>query len=315
MTQPSDGQAATGVPTCYRHPDRETWIRCQRCDKSICPDCMRDAAVGFQCPDCIKEANKGSRQNRAMYGGERSADPRLTAYVLIGINAVVWLAVVATGGRASDLIARLALVPKGTCESLSSSGYYPTAAGEQLCTLGTQGDGSWVPGVADGAVWQLITSQFTHIEIWHIAGNMLALWMLGPQLEAVLGRTRFLALYLLSGLAGSVAVLWLSSSNGLTLGASGAIYGLFGAFAVIAHKVKGDLRSIATVLAVNLFITFAIPNISWQGHLGGFAGGVLIAAILVYAPRKRRGVVQALGLSGFLLLLVALVALRIAALT
>ena len=79
MTQPSEGPAATGVPTCYRHTDRETWIRCQRCDKSICPDCMRDAAVGFQCPDCVKEASRGSRQNRAMYGGERSADPRLTS--------------------------------------------------------------------------------------------------------------------------------------------------------------------------------------------------------------------------------------------
>ena len=99
MTQPSEGQAATGVPTCYRHPDRETWIRCQRCDKPICPDCMRDAAVGFQCPDCVKQANKGSRQNRAMYGGERSADPRLTSYVLIGINAVVWLAITGDGRR------------------------------------------------------------------------------------------------------------------------------------------------------------------------------------------------------------------------
>ncbi|SEC00711.1 Membrane associated serine protease, rhomboid family [Nocardioides exalbidus] len=319
MSQPPDGApadgTATGVPTCYRHPGRETWIRCQRCDKPICPDCMRDAAVGFQCPDCVKEAARTSRQNRAMYGGERSADPRLTSLVLIGINAVVWLAVIATGWKNSDLIARLALVPKGTCESLSSSGYYPTAIGERLCTLGTGGDGHWVPGVADGAVWQLITSQFLHVEIWHIASNMLALWFLGPQLEAVLGRTRFLALYLLSGLAGSVAVLWLSGSGGLTLGASGAIYGLFGAYAVIAHKVRADLRSIATLLAVNLFITFAIPNISWQGHLGGIVGGAVVAAIIAYAPRTRRTLVQALGLGGFLLVLVALIAARIAALS
>lgn len=318
MTQPPEGptadQTAAGVPTCYRHPDRETWIRCQRCDKPICPDCMRDAAVGFQCPDCVKQANKGSRQNRAMYGGERSADPRLTSLVLIGINAVVWLAVVATGWRNSDLVARLALVPKGTCESLSSDGYYPGVLGERLCALGTGGDGQWVPGVADGAVWQLITSQFLHLEIWHIAGNMLALWFLGPQLETVLGRTRFLGLYLLSGLAGSVAVLWLSGSSGLTLGASGAIYGLFGAYAVIAHKVRADLRSIATLLAVNLVITFAIPNISWQGHLGGIVGGAVVAAVIAYAPRQRRTLVQALGLAAFLLLLVALIALRITAL-
>ncbi|GAA1911770.1 rhomboid family intramembrane serine protease [Nocardioides hwasunensis] len=302
------------MPTCYRHPGRETWIRCQRCDKPICPDCMRDAAVGFQCPDCVKEAARTSRQNRALYGGRRSADPRLTSLVLIGINVAVWLAVIATGWKNSDLIARLALVPKGTCESLSSGGYYPTAAGERLCMLGTGGDGHWVPGVADGAVWQLITSQFLHVEIWHIAGNMLALWVLGPQLEAILGRTRFLVLYLLSGLAGSVAVLWLSGSGGLTLGASGAIYGLFGAYAVIAHKVRADLRSIATLLVVNLFITFAIPNISWQGHLGGIVGGAIIAAVIAYAPRTRRTQVQALGLAGFFIVLVALIALRIAAL-
>ena len=104
LTEPPEGvRPPAGVPTCYRHPDRETYIRCQRCDKPICPDCMRDAAVGFQCPDCVKAATKGSRQNRAMYGGERSADPRLTTYVLIGINAVVWLAITATGGR--DLVA------------------------------------------------------------------------------------------------------------------------------------------------------------------------------------------------------------------
>ncbi|MCF6378428.1 rhomboid family intramembrane serine protease [Nocardioides KLBMP 9356] len=316
MTEPSEGAAATGVPpTCYRHPDRETWIRCQRCDKPICPDCMRDAAVGFQCPDCVKQANKGSRQNRAMYGGERSADPRLTSYVLVGINAVVWLAVVATGWNRSDLIPRLGLVPRGTCESLSSSGYYPTAVGERLCTLGTGGDGHWVPGVADGALWQLVTSQFLHVEIWHIASNMLALWLLGPQLEAVLGRTRYLALYLLSGLAGSVAVLWLSAPGGVTYGASGAIYGLFGAYAVIAHKVRADLRSIGALLAVNLFITFAVPNISWQGHLGGIVGGALVAAIVAYAPVARRTVVQAAGLTAFLAVLLVLVAVRVAALS
>ncbi len=314
MTQPSEGPAATGVPTCYRHPDRETWIRCQRCERPICPDCMRDAAVGFQCPDCVKQASKGSRQNQAMYGGERSADPRLTTFFLIGINAVIWLAVVATGWKNSELIPRLALVAKGTCESLSSNGYYPTAIGERLCTLGTQGDGHWVPGVADGAVWQLITSQFLHVEIWHIASNMLALWVLGPQLESVLGRTRFLVLYLLSGLAGSVAVLWLSDAGGLTLGASGAIYGLFGAYAVIAHKMRGDLRSIATLLAINLFITFAIPNISWQGHLGGIVGGAVVAAVIAYAPRGRRTAVQAVGLAAFTVVLVVLIALRVAAL-
>ena len=314
MSTPSAPDPVAGVPTCYRHAGRETWIRCQRCERPICPDCMRDAAVGFQCPSCVSEGAKQTRSGRTAYGGARSGNPALTSMALIATNVAVWLAILATGWQSSNLIGRLALVPKGMCESLGSDGYYPTAVSERLCSLGTQGDGSWVPGVADGAYWQLITSQFVHVQAWHIAGNMLALWMLGPQLEAALGRTRFLALYLLSGLAGSVAVLWLSGAGGYTLGASGAIYGLFGAYAVIVHKVGGDLRSIGALLAINVFITFAVPHISWQGHLGGLLGGIAIAAVLVYSPRARRAQVQALGLLGLFALLVVLIVLRIAAL-
>ena len=159
-----------------------------------------------------------------------------------------------------------------------------------------------------------MTSQFTHVQLWHIAGNMLALWFLGPQLEAVLGRSRFLALYLLSGLAGSVTVLWFSSEIGITVGASGAIYGLFGALGVVAHKVGGDLRGLFGLLAINLFITFAVPGISWQGHVGGLVGGALIAALLVYAPRRHRALVQWGGLAVLTVALLALAFVRTLAL-
>ena len=141
------------MPTCYRHPDRETWIRCQRCDKPICPDCMRDAAVGFQCPDCVKEASKGSRQNRAMYGGERSADPRLTTFVLIGINAVVWLAITVTGGRPSRLAHLFALTPTGSCGSVSTpSQYYPRRHRAAVCESLPDGDasGRWASPTGPG---------------------------------------------------------------------------------------------------------------------------------------------------------------------
>ena len=306
MTAESDPAAA--VPTCYRHEGRETWIRCQRCGRPICPDCMRDASVGFQCPSCVSEGAKTTRTGRTAYGGQRSANPALTSIALIVINAAVWLAVLATGWKSSDLVNVLGLRPNGGCAP--GDGYIYDQTRSVCDAVGA----TFLPGVADGAIWQLVTSQFLHVEIWHIAGNMLALWMLGPQLEAALGRARFLALYLLSGLAGSVAVLWLSGESGLTLGASGAIYGLFGAFAVISHKVGGDLRSIGALIALNLFITFAVPNISWQGHLGGILGGAVIAAILAYAPRQRRALVQGLGLAGVLALLVALIALRIVAL-
>jgi membrane associated rhomboid family serine protease len=172
-----------------------------------------------------------------------------------------------------------------------------------------------LPGVSDGAWWQLLSSAFLHVEIWHIAGNMLAVYVLGPQLELILGRARFLALYLVSGLAGSVAAFWLSAPMGLTLGASGAVYGLFGALLVLTLKLRADPRPMLALVAVNLVITFAVPNISWQGHLGGLLGGVAVAAVVVFAPRRVRGTVQAGGLAALTVLLLALVVWRTVVLT
>ncbi|HSU02273.1 MAG TPA: rhomboid family intramembrane serine protease [Nocardioides sp.] len=305
MTQPSDGQAATGVPTCYRHPDRETWIRCQRCDKSICPDCMRDAAVGFQCPDCVKEASKGSRQNRAMYGGERSADPRLTSYVLIGLNAVVWLAIAATGGNGSRLADLLALRANGAC---SPGDGYLYDIERQVCDAT---GGTFLPGVADGAWWQLMTSVFTHVEIWHVAMNMFALFIFGPALEGIIGRVRFLAVYLVGGLASSVLVLFLSNEYGSTVGASGALFGLLGALLVLARKARLNSQWLVQNLVVAVVITVVGWRlISWQGHLGGFLGGVAAAVVIAYAPRSSRSVVQWAGLGLLTAALVGLAVLR-----
>ncbi|MGA8258547.1 MAG: rhomboid family intramembrane serine protease [Nocardioides sp.] len=239
---------------------------------------MRDASVGFQCPDCVKQGAKHTRSGRTAYGGTRTANPALTSMVLIGINAVIWLAITADGGASSRLVDLLGLRPNGAC--LPGDGFVY----EYTKSMCDSGGGTYLPGVVDGAYWQLVTSAFLHVQLWHILGNMLALYVLGPQIEAALGRTRFLALYAISGLAGSAVVLWLSSEYGVTLGASGAIFGLFGALAVIIVKVGGDLRSIAGLLLINLLITVAVPNISWQGHLGGFVGGVLVTAALVYAP-------------------------------
>lgn len=313
MTQPPErpqaDPPAAGVPTCYRHPDRETWIRCQRCDKSICPDCMRDAAVGFQCPDCVKQANKGSRQNRALYGGERSADPRLTTYVLIGINAVVWLAITATGGRMSWLTHLLALRPVGVCDPANGSLY---DIREQVCIVS---DATYRAGFSDGAVWQLVTAAFTHVEIWHFAMNMFALFVFGPVLEGIVGRARFLAIYLVSALAGSATVVWFSSELSSTVGASGAIFGLLGALLVVARKARLNSQWLVQNLVLGVVITVVGWRfISWQGHLGGLVGGLLAAAIVAYAPRARRSLVQWVGLVGLTFVLVGLALLRGAAL-
>ena len=175
---------------------------------------------------------------------------------------------------------------------------------------------AWAPGVADGAYWQLLTSAFTHVEIWHIGFNVLAIYLLGPQLEVLLGKTRYLTLFLMSALAGSVTVYWLAPPNSLTLGASGAVFGLMAALLVVAVRVRGDVQGLITLVAINVVITVLGSSfISWQGHLGGFVGGLLVALVLVYAPRKGRTGWQVAGLGLFAVALVVAVLLRTAALT
>ncbi|WP_397208481.1 rhomboid family intramembrane serine protease [Nocardioides sp.] len=250
---------------------------------------MRSASVGFQCPGCVAEGARTTRAGRTAYGGLRPSNPGATTIALIGINAFVWVLVVATGWKSSELIQRLALSPLGTCFTSDGSGYFPGATEAMCRTAATR----YVPGVADGSYWQLVTSMFAHVEIWHIAFNMLALYAFGPQLELALGRARFLALYLLSGLSGSAFVYWLSAEYSATLGASGAIFGLMGALLVVAYKVGGNVQSLLTWIGINVLITVLGSSfISWQGHLGGFVGGVAITAALVYAPRERRTQVQ-----------------------
>ncbi|WP_300388811.1 rhomboid family intramembrane serine protease [uncultured Nocardioides sp.] len=302
MSQPPTPEP--GVPVCYRHPGRESHIRCQRCDRPICPDCMRDASVGFQCPDCVAEGARTTRQGRTTYGGTRRPDAAATSIALIAVNAGVWLAITLTGGSASRLVDLLALQLRGGC---ALDGFYRPNIVEQACT------GTWIPSFADGAFWQVLTSGFAHVQLLHIGFNMFALWVLGPQLEQLFGRGRFLALYFLSLLAGSVVVLWAAPEYQATLGASGAIYGLFAALVVCVRKVGGDLRQLGALIAVNLVITFMVPNISWQGHLGGFAGGLAVAALLVYAPRgPSRSAYQLTGLALIAVVLLAATALRLA---
>ena len=274
---------------------------------------MNDAAVGFQCPTCVAEGRKSTRSGRTAYGGLRSGNPALTTLVLIGINLAVWLSVLVTGGSNSVWLQRILLLPTGRCVSEGNAGsFYPGAASEQLCAGAI--DGQWIPGVADGAYWQLITSAFAHVGVLHIAGNMLLLFLIGPQIEAALGRSRFLALYLISALTASAAVYWLDSPDGSTLGASGAVSGLIAALLVMAIKVGGDVRGIMIYVVILAVYSVVLPNISWQGHLGGFVGGFVAAAILVYSPRQHRTLWQTSGLTLFTLVLVAAVLTRTAAL-
>ncbi|MEX0429282.1 rhomboid family intramembrane serine protease [Nocardioides sp. DS6] len=297
-------QPAPGVPTCYRHPGREAYIRCQRCNRPICPDCMNAASVGFQCPECVREGRATQRAARTTYGGLRPTDASFTTLVLIALNAVVWLLINLTGGNGSRLLNWLELRPRGVCLDQFGRGFLAQGLS---CRPGE----TILPGVDGGAYWQLVTSGFTHVAIWHIASNMFFLYLVGPQLETLFGRMRFLALYFISMLAGSALVYWAAPEYQSAIGASGAIFGLMAALLVVSVKRHADLRQILVLIAINFAITFAISGISWQAHVGGFVGGALTAGVLAYAPAgPRRTPVQAGGLLCLAVVVVLLIAAR-----
>jgi membrane associated rhomboid family serine protease len=253
---------------------------------------MRPASVGFQCPECVAAGSRTVREARTAFGGRVADDPRRVTLVLIGLNVVVFVLGLATGE--AELRERFGNIP-----------------GPAL--LPGQGP---LAGVAVGEYYRLVTAAFLHAGLLHLALNMVALFVLGPPLEAALGRVRFLALYLLSALGGSVAAYLLAPPNTLGVGASGAIFGLFGAYAVVVRRLGGDIGPILGLLAVNLVITFAVPFIDWRAHLGGLATGAVLAAAFAYAPRgAQRTVVQAVACGAAAALLVALVVARTAVLT
>lgn len=270
--QPPPG--APAVPHCYRHPDRETWISCQRCGRPICPDCMHSASVGFQCPQCIAEGRRTVRAPRTTGGGLVPSRAGYVSWTLIGLNVLAFVAMYVTPTDVdgwSEVENYGVLLPDGAFFS----------------------DVGQVGGVADGEYWRLLTAAFLHAGILHILFNMYALSLFGPMLEQFLGYVRFIALYFTTAIASSVTVYWLSPVHQPTLGASGAIFGLFGASFAVFMKRGLDVSSLLMLLGINLLITFTVPNISWQGHLGGLVSGLVLGGVLAYAPRQQRTLIQA----------------------
>lgn len=267
-----DPQDAHSLPGCYRHPDRETGVRCTRCERPICPECMVSASVGFHCPECVRDGSgtghaPTASQPRTLAGGTATADPRLLTKALLGINLLIFLLQLSLGDRFTD---RFDLIGLAYVPELRS-----------------------VEGVADGQWYRLLTAMFLHSGYVHILFNMLSLWWIGGPLEAALGRARYLTLYLVSGLAGSALTYLIADANQPSLGASGAIFGLFGATAVLMRRLRYDMRPIIALLVINLIFTFNPAfNISWEAHVGGLVGGVVIGYAMVHAPRERRSLIQ-----------------------
>ncbi|MBK8459895.1 MAG: rhomboid family intramembrane serine protease [Micropruina sp.] len=263
---------------------------------------MTNAAVGVHCPDCVAEGRRSTRSGIGPYGGTVSANPATTSWVLIAINLAVWALLLLTGGGAGPVYDVLALSPEGRCVPAANPTQYYPGVNQVECLAA--GGTAWVPGVVTGASWQLLTSMFAHVDLMHVASNLLTLWFLGPQVERTLGRLRFLGLYLFSGLAGGVAVLWWSDPASSTLGASGAIFGLLGGLLVLALKVRANPQPILVWLGLNVVITIVGRSfISWEGHLGGLIGGLVLTGVLLCSPKAGRSRWQLSGFVGFAALL------------
>lgn len=321
-----DPSPAAGVPLygCYRHPDRPTPYGCRACGRPICAECAWRTPEGLLCPECLAAAAGapppppppadavGAAPRPAGSGGPRRLRPRRApvTVALIALNVLVWAVLNVGGALGASLVYVLSLEPTALCvTSTADSGGLTAAA----CRAS---GGVFYPGVAEGSYWQLLTHAFTHLDPLHIGFNMLALWFLGPALERFFGPARYLALYLGSALAGAAAVYWLADPTSTTLGASGAVFGLMGALLMVGWRVGGDVRQLMMWLVANLVFTFlGGPGISWQGHLGGLAGGLVLGWLLLRGDERAKGGGAAASGRGWLPLLAYLgvVAIAVAA--
>lgn len=284
----------TSPRTCYRHPRRETGVSCTRCERPICPDCMVEASVGFQCPACVAEGNRGLRRARTAFGGRSVDKPYVTWTILILMGV----------GYVGQML---------TSENLLQAGGSRLVWNFGMLGYGIGSDGPM--GVVAGEWYRLITSAFLHGGLWHLLFNGWAMYVLGSPLERSLGHGRFLALWLLGALSGSVLSLLLAPPNQFSIGASGAIFALFGAVFLVGRRLGADMRVIGIVLAINLVITFVFPQISWTAHIGGLAAGLLLGAVFTYLPSgsARPAVRTAVHTAAIALLAVVLTALVVAA--
>lgn len=285
----SDQQAVGGppVPVCFRHPKRETYVRCTRCNRPICPDCMNEASVGFQCPECVGEAARASREPRTAFGGGLGGDRGYVTIALIALNVIVYVLTLAGGGLGA---------------AIGSDG---GLGGVATNLEGQLGVFDWSIAV-DHEYWRLITAMFVHFSILHVLMNMWCLWILGRYLERALGPGRFAALYFVCGIGGNVAVYLFAPLRELSGGASTAVFGLFAAMFFINRKLGLSTSSVVVLIAVNLAFTFFVPHISIYGHLGGLVTGAVAGLGLAYAPRHSRVPVQFAVLGGVLLILILL---------
>jgi membrane associated rhomboid family serine protease len=285
------------VAYCYRHPDRETGLSCSVCERPICTECATFAAVGIRCPEHSGAPQGVARVTQGVKRASYEGTGALVTKVLIALNVAIFVVNLAQGG------------------SLGSNGgslFYDWALVGRVTF-----DGVTLSGVGEGEWWRLMTSVFLHGSIIHLGLNMLMLWWIGGPIEQAIGRGRYLLLYVVSGLAGSAGALLLTQPNQITIGASGAIFGLLGAALVFERQRNYVLGGSALgIIVINLVLSFSVPGISIGGHVGGLIGGALCALALsrggrVHAIYGRPGLIGIAGVTAVGILSVLLAYIRV----
>ncbi|WP_250446433.1 rhomboid family intramembrane serine protease [Actinotalea sp. C106] len=277
---PGAGPEPGEDPVCPRHPDRVSYVRCQRCGRPACPECQRQAAVGVHCVDCVREASRNAPQARTVFGAPLRDGRPVVTLTLIGLSVLSFVLQQVSGAWYDALI--------------------------------------FAPFLGETEPWRFLTAAFLHSSgFLHIGFNMFALWIVGPPLEQALGRWRFISLYVLAAIGGSLMVTLLASPATVEwriglVGASGAVFGLFGAILIVLRRLGRDARQIIVILGINAVLGFVVPGISWQAHLGGFLVGLVLGVAYAYAPRPRRDQVAVAATVGVAVLLVVLAVLKYA---
>jgi len=268
------------LESCYFHPAVATGVHCSRCGRPVCPACMTAAPVGHHCPTCMGEARVVNRATTPRPQASLGGRVMPVTATLIAVNVVAYLAASARGRRDANIL-RFGQSPYAIARSHE---YY-----------------------------RLLTGAFLHVSLTHLLFNMVALLLVGSPLEAALGRIRFVALYLVAALGGSVCSYLFGNPRVVSVGASGAVFGLFGAFFVVARARRADTSGILVLIGINLALSFADHAIDWRDHVGGLVVGGIVGGLFVFAARRppaQRRVMEWAGVAATVVVLAALASVR-----
>ena len=261
---------------CYRHPDRQSFILCQRCGKTVCSSCQTQASVGVHCPDCVKAARQNAPKRppatvRAARAWRSGADRPLATYVALGLVVVFFLA-----GLVPELLAHIA--------------FFSYAVVVQP--------------------WTVLTYPFVHVSPISLLLDGLILFLVGRQIEQMLGRSRFITVFLAASLAGAVAIL-LFVPGGVVIGSGPVVWGMFGAILVYSRMQGGNVNGLLIMLGLFLVLGLIIGS-TWQANVGGLVAGTALTAVylrLGAVRQQRQRTLAVTAIIGGLVLLAVVAAL------